>query len=443
MKKSVLIILAIFSGLVCGAQFKGGHYSDLNDSETVAAFKEHISYLSAVSLEGRQAGSEGETLAAEYVGTKLQAYGITLLSPEGGDIFGISQENGDTLVSRNVVACIPGYDKTLRDNYIVIGARLDGPGVLNYTLNGEAKSRVLPGANGNASGLAMLLELAHRLSQTSLMLKRSVLIVAFGASSRMNAGSWYFLNRSFPDVPRIDAMINLDMVGTASSGFYAYTSSNRDMNAILNQLDQSLQPIKPKLVSLEPVGSDHRSFYDKRIPSVFFTTGRYPEYNTGEDTASIIEYEDMEREMEYVYNYTVALASGDKPAFDPGEASGRDRPFSADIVPYSDCDVKPVFLGSSDPAQFLKKWVYVYLKYPEAAVRDGIQGRVLVDFVIDEKGKVRDVRIARGVDPLLDEEALRVIKASPDWKAARVGGKKVKCGLSLYVEFRLERKKNR
>ena len=68
---------------------------------------------------------------------------------------------------------------------------------------------------------------------------------------------------------------------------------------------------------------------------------------------------------------------------------------------------------------------------------------MLVDFVIDEKGKVRDVRIARGVDPLLDEEALRVIKASPDWKAARVGGKKVKCGLSLYVEFRLERKKNR
>ena len=61
MKKSVLIILAIFSGLVCGAQFKGGHYSDLDDSETVAAFKEHISYLSAVSLEGRQAGSEGET----------------------------------------------------------------------------------------------------------------------------------------------------------------------------------------------------------------------------------------------------------------------------------------------------------------------------------------------------------------------------------------------
>ena len=52
MKKSVLIILAIFSGLVCGAQFKGGHYSDLDDSETVAAFKEHISYLSAVSLEG-------------------------------------------------------------------------------------------------------------------------------------------------------------------------------------------------------------------------------------------------------------------------------------------------------------------------------------------------------------------------------------------------------
>ena len=88
--------------------------------------------------------------------------------------------------------------------------------------------------------------------------------------------------------------------------------------------------------------------------------------------------------------------------------------------------------------------MYQYLKYPDAAVRDGIQGRVLVDFVIDESGKVTDVKVLKGVDPLLDDEAVRVIAASPAWKPGLVRGKKVKAEISLYVEFRLERKnKNR
>ena len=90
---------------------------------------------------------------------------------------------------------------------------------------------------------------------------------------------------------------------------------------------------------------------------------------------------------------------------------------------------------------FLSKWVYVYLRYPQEAVRQGIQGRVLVDFVIDEKGRVTDVRAVKSSHPLLEDEALRVIKASPDWKPGRVRGKKVKSQISLNVEFRLEKKK--
>ena len=72
-----------------------------------------------------------------------------------------------------------------------------------------------------------------------------------------------------------------------------------------------------------------------------------------------------------------------------------------------------------------------------------MQGRVLVDFVIDEKGKVTDVKVARGADPRLDAEAVRVISASPDWRPGILRGKKVKSAISLYVEFRLEKKKKR
>ena len=70
----------------------------------------------------------------------------------------------------------------------------------------------------------------------------------------------------------------------------------------------------------------------------------------------------------------------------------------------------------------------------------GIQGNVLVGFVIDEKGKITDVHVIRGVDELLDDEAVRVISASPSWKPGTLNGKKVKASMSLYVEFRLEKR---
>ena len=65
---------------------------------------------------------------------------------------------------------------------------------------------------------------------------------------------------------------------------------------------------------------------------------------------------------------------------------------------------------------------------------------MLVNFVLDEKGRMTDVRVVRGVDKLLDAEAVRVVSASPDWRPARVRGEKVKCEISIYVDFKLERR---
>ena len=413
----------------------------LDRSEVAAEMEEQVGFLSAVALEGRKAGSEGEKLAAEYVAQTLSSYGVDVLSGAEGDLFGIRRESGDTLTSRNVTGYIQGYDRTLRDSYIVIGARLDGMGSIQYSVDGEAHTKIYPGANGNASGLAMMMQLARKLSTNRVLLRRSVIFVAFGSSLEGNVGSWYFLNRSFGGVKNIDAMVNLDMVGTGSSGFYAYAASNTDMEKILKEMQGSLQPVLPTIVAREPVGSDHRMFYNSGIPAVFFTTGMYPEYNTDRDTADILEYDWMERGLEYLYNFCVSLANGSKPEFNPSEETRKKHSLDRDVTPYYECDVKPTFLGSSDPGVFLKKWVYTYLRYPSECVHNGIQGRVLVDFIINEKGKVTDVKVLKGVDELLDEEAVRVIKASPDWKPGKVRGEKVKSEMSLYVEFRLEKKK--
>ena len=440
MIRTAVFILALLAGTAVQAQFRDSGWKDLNDSETVRAMKEQVAFLSSAAMEGRKAGSEGEKAAAIYITEQLRESGVDVLSGDEGDVFGIRQENGDTLTSRNVVGFIPGYDPELRDSYIVIGARMDNLGTSTVTVDGESREKIFYGANGNASGLSMLLQLARKLNTNSVLLKRSVLLVAFGASVDLGAGSWYFLNRSFPDVENIDAMINLDMVGTGSNGFYAYTASNVDLNALIGKLSASLQPVQPEIVALEPVNSDHRMFYAKEIPSVFFTTGMYPWYNTDKDTAWTLEYEWMERELEYVYNFTLELVNGEAPDFRETDERGRRFRDDSSIVPYSECDVKPAFLGSTDPSAFLSKWVYVYLRYPQEAVDKGIQGRVLVNFVLDEKGRMTDVRVVRGVDELLDAEAVRVVSASPDWRPARVRGEKVKCEISIYVDFKLERR---
>ena len=440
MRKALLLAAALLSFTTAlRAQFQTGTtpFDDLYDSETVHALKEHVSYLSSAELEGRKAGSEGERAAAAYVAKVLEEYGVDLVSPTGGQEFGIARENGDTLTSRNVVGFIPGWDKSLNDRYILIGARLDNLGTDTYVVDGVETPRIYFGANGNASGLAMLLELASRLSTNRVLLRRNVLFVAFGASEETLAGSWYFLNRAFSDAGRIDAMVNLDMLGTSERGFYAYTSSNEDMDRIVRTLQGELLPVQAELTTEEPYSSDHRAFYGKEIPSVLFTTGRYPEHGTGRDSYGIVDFDGMEKELEYIYTFTVSLCNGPRPMFRQ-DATKSPEP-APGAVSWNDCDVKPVFLTSADPSFFLEKWVYQYLRYPKYAQENGIQGRVFVDFVIDESGNVTDVKISRGIHTSLDDEALRVISASPKWRPGRHRGKKVKVAMTIPVDFRLEK----
>ena len=409
---------------------------DLDDSETVRAFKEHVGYLSGAQMEGRKAGSEGEKMAANYLEDAFREYGIDILA--AGSDFKVAGKT-DTLSSRNVCGFLQGWDKSLNDRYIVIGARIDNLGMDTLTVNGDATRRIYYGANGNASGLAMMLELARKLSYARTLLRRSILFVGFGASEETFAGAWYFLNRTFAsDAGKIDAMVNLDMLGTGADSFQAYTASNEDLNTIIQALQGELLPVQARPVTQAPYPGDYTVFYAKEIPSVLFTTGRYPEHNSGRDSYDIIDFEGMEKELEYIYSYVQRLCNGQRPLFRNDAAHG-DNSVPAGVFAYSDVDTKPMFLNSPDPRVFMERWVYQYLKYPKYAVENGIQGRVLVDFVIDEKGQVRDVKVVRGQHQVLDDEAVRVVSASPKWRPGRQRGKKVKVALTVAVEFRLEK----
>ena len=439
--QGVFIALCLtLSPVLCSAQFMGG-YAELDDSPTTASFREHIRYISSAAMEGRKPGSEGETLTAGYVYDILKEYGVEMLSSREGDQFGISRSPGDTINSRNIVGVVQGYDHSLFDRYIVVAARMDNLGTHTLTVDGVPQQQIYYGANGNASGIAMMLELARMVNTNSVLFRRSVIFIGLGASTETFAGAWYFLNRSFSDVGKIDAMINLDMIGT-NGDMLAFASSNADMTKIISTVSGGLHPVVPKITTQEPYPSDHRAFYSKEIPSVFFTTGQYPEHDTAKDTQSIIDYDNMERELEYIYSFTRALANVDEaPAFSPDKVQKKD--IADRDYPYYDCDEKPSFLGHADPKYFLTKWVYDYLKYPSAAVEQGIQGQVQVRFYIDKDGNVTDAQVTKSVHPLLDDEAVKVVMASPKWKAGKVKGVKVRSYMTVPIDFKLEKKSKR
>ena len=90
--------------------------------------------------------------------------------------------------------------------------------------------------------------------------------------------------------------------------------------------------------------------------------------------------------------------------------------------------------GMAECMNFLGK----NLKYPAEAQKNGIQGRVLVTFIITDEGDIKDPVVVGGVDPLLDAEALRLIKMMPKWKPGKQRGKAVNVKFTLPVEFRLQ-----
>jgi len=95
----------------------------------------------------------------------------------------------------------------------------------------------------------------------------------------------------------------------------------------------------------------------------------------------------------------------------------------------------PEFPGGEEA---LRRFIAQSVKYPVIAQENGIQGRVYVSFVVNTKGAVTDVKIARGVDPNLDKEAIRVVKSMPAWTPGKQRGKAVKVSYTVPINFVLQ-----
>ena len=113
----------------------------------------------------------------------------------------------------------------------------------------------------------------------------------------------------------------------------------------------------------------------------------------------------------------------------------KDEIVEEEAIPFQLVEEKPTFNGGD--ANEFSKWVNANLQYPEIAKENGVQGRVTLEFTVNQDGSVSNVKVLRGVESSLDKEAVRVVSMSPKWKPGKQRNRAVKVIYTFPVVFQL------
>jgi len=420
-------------------------YAAGQETDCPSRLRASVTELSSEKYQGRKAGSEGERMAAGYVYDRMAEAGVVMLSGRDGQDFSIKRGTVDTLRSRNIVGMVEGYDPELKHEYIVVGANIDHIGMNEISHDGIIERQLMPGADNNASGVACLIELAQRVASTSFAFKRSVIFIAFGAGREGFAGAWYFVNRGPVAAEDISMMLNLNMVGRQGADnplTYCTAVPNPELTYMTGEVCRDLlMPPLPQQTGNLP-SADYLAFYEKGIPVMLLSTGVHQDWYSYRDEPSRLNYEHMETVCEFSYSLLLKAA----------DMNGKVVRSAVSYTPESENNTDPDKIWSpyevdrapqfyhSDEKAFLEKWVYEYIHYPEDALYLGIQGQVIVEFIVEKDGSVTNVKVIKAADPDLADETVKVVSASPKWKPALLNKEKVRVKMTVPVEFRLKKR---
>ncbi len=224
----------------------------------------------------------------------------------------------------NLITEIPGRDPKLRMEYIVLGAHMDHLGLgERHSMGGaEARGQIHPGADDNASGTAMVVELARELKAARP--RRSILILNFGGEEEGLLGSQYWVQHPTHPLASVKFMLNFDMVGRLDPKAPKLFMGGLGAPKAAVEAATALAPKGFSVtadVGASVGGSDHMSFSQAKIPTFFFFTGLHGEYHRPSDTADRINFQGMAKLAEFGRAVALDLANAPStPAFDPETA---------------------------------------------------------------------------------------------------------------------------
>lgn len=281
------------------------------DRQTQKAI-ESIQILSSFEMEGRRAGTTGETRASLYLMEQLKLMNLQELGEKGylqpfsippmeerfikGRALFRPSSKGLKMPSCNILAGLEGKNK---DEKIILSAHFDHLGIFN--------GQLCAGANDNASGAACVLEITRRLikdQQNGIKPEKSVLVVFWGAEEMGYLGSEHFVAHPTVPLEQIKGMINLDSVGNGKTGdFIIWTNQDGELVTKVQKIGRE-KNAKMEIQIEHNHFSDEISFRDTSVPALTILSKEWLTKNhTPEDDITLINEEKLDLICDIVYQF--------------------------------------------------------------------------------------------------------------------------------------------
>jgi Zn-dependent M28 family amino/carboxypeptidase len=276
---------------------------------TPEAVRPHVMHLASEEFNGRS--GEDAVAASNYIRDHFRKLGLKPLFEDGyfQNIPGPKQPDGSpTLYGRNVGAWLPGSDETLQNEFVIVSA--------HYDHLGSRGGKVFRGADDNASGTSMLLEVARLYASLRERPKRSLVFIGFDLEEHLLWGSrWFVAHPPWP-IERVKLFTTADMIGRSlgnlnlKTAFVMGAEHGAGLSSVLDEVGEP-ETLRIARIGIDLVGtrSDYGPFRDQKIPFLFFSSGEHPDYHTPNDLPERIDYEQVADVSGLVYEVTRHVAN--------------------------------------------------------------------------------------------------------------------------------------
>lgn len=270
--------------------------------------------LTVSEMQGRGLGTQGLEKAAQYIASAFRDAGLKPGFPNSDSFFQQWSESvtglGHDVAMKNIVAYIPGTNPAMAGQSVVIGAHYDHLGIGWPDVREDYQGQIHSGADDNASGIAVMLELA-RIAAKGLQPQRSIVFVAFTAEEAGRLGSEYFV-RNYRHLPaeKAIAMVNLDTVGRL--GDAPVTAFGTDSASEWQHIFRGIgfvTGLKVKAVAKDFGSSDQRSYLDIGVPAVQLFGAVHQDFHRPSDTIDKLDAAGMVK-VASVLKETIDYLSG-------------------------------------------------------------------------------------------------------------------------------------
>ena len=294
---------------------------DYANSITEAELKTHLYTYASDEFMGREAGTEGETLAINFLKDYYQSTGVSAGSTNGSYFqeMTVTDRQGNSIDSYNVLAYIEGSDKS--DEVLVITSHLDHIGIEDGLINN--------GADDDGSGTVAMMEIAEafiKAKQDGNGPRRSILFLHVSAEEKGLLGSEYYTDNPIYPLANTVANLNIDMIGRVDSLHinqpnYIYIIGSDILSQDLHDLSEKANKDHVGLAIdyryNDPTTlvyefgrwrqnryyyrSDHYHFIKNNIPAILYFNGTHEDYHAPTDTAEKIHYSLLETRTRLIF----------------------------------------------------------------------------------------------------------------------------------------------